>query len=145
MPAHREALLQDEQASAPSSRSGHVPIPSPSVQGRPDPAFPALSMALTGDWRSRQTPRRHPRQRGGRASGDRLPRAWDRGFNYLARSPVAARFGLGVLEELAMRRLLVAQLASRSGDFIVIAALPFAVFSIGGSGTQVGITFGAGL
>lgn len=43
-----------------------------------------------------------------------------------------------------MRRLLMAQLASRSGDFIVIAALPFAVFSIGGSGTQVGIAFGAG-
>jgi len=43
-----------------------------------------------------------------------------------------------------MRRLLMAQLASRSGDFIVIAALPFAVFSIGGSATQVGIAFGAG-
>ncbi len=43
-----------------------------------------------------------------------------------------------------MRRLVAAQLTSVSGDFIVIAALPFAVFSVGGSGAQVGIAFGAG-
>jgi predicted MFS family arabinose efflux permease len=43
-----------------------------------------------------------------------------------------------------MRRFLAAQLASISGDFIVIAALPFAVFAIGGSGAEVGIAFGAG-
>lgn len=43
-----------------------------------------------------------------------------------------------------MRRFLAAQLASYSGDFIVIAALPFAVFAIGGSGGQVAIAFGAG-
>jgi MFS family permease len=43
-----------------------------------------------------------------------------------------------------VRRFLAAQLASISGDFIVIAALPFAVFALGGSGVQVGIAFGAG-
>jgi MFS family permease len=43
-----------------------------------------------------------------------------------------------------MRRFLAAQLASTSGDFIVIAALPFAVFSVGGSSAQVGVAFGAG-
>jgi MFS family permease len=43
-----------------------------------------------------------------------------------------------------MRRFLAAQLASISGDFIVIAALPFAVFAIGGSGAEVGVAFGAG-
>jgi MFS family permease len=49
-----------------------------------------------------------------------------------------------VLREKSMRRFLAAQLASISGDFIVIAALPFAVFAIGGSGAEVGIAFGAG-
>jgi MFS family permease len=51
-----------------------------------------------------------------------------------------------VLGEPNLQRLLAGQLTSFSGDFIVIAALPFAVFSIGGSGTQVSIAFGvAGL
>jgi len=40
--------------------------------------------------------------------------------------------------------LLAAQLTSISGDFIVIAALPFAVFSIGGSSAQVSLAFGTG-
>jgi len=49
-----------------------------------------------------------------------------------------------VLQQRDVRRFLAAQLASISGDFIVIAALPFAVFALGGSGAQVGIAFGAG-
>jgi MFS family permease len=40
-----------------------------------------------------------------------------------------------------MQSLFAAQLASVSGDFIVIASLPFAVFAIGGSGGEVGIAF----
>ncbi len=72
----------------------------------PGARIPALSMALTGHWRSRQMPGRHPPQRGGPASGGGLPRARDRGFNCLARSPVAAPFGLGVLEERPILRRL---------------------------------------
>jgi len=40
------------------------------------------------------------------------------------------------------RWLLGAQLASLIGDYMVLAALPFAVFAIGGSAAQVGIAFG---
>jgi MFS family permease len=97
-------------------------------------------MALTGAGRSHQMPRR-PSPWGDAASGGFSK---NRGVDRLTRSRVGARLGLGVLETGAMRRLLVAQLASTSGDFLVIAALPFAIFSIGGSSAQVGIAFGGG-
>jgi MFS family permease len=48
------------------------------------------------------------------------------------------------LRDRSLRRLLGAQITSISGDFIVIAALPFAVFEIGGDSTQVSVAFGAG-
>lgn len=47
------------------------------------------------------------------------------------------------LRERRFRRLLAAQWASLIGDYIVIAALPFAVFSIGGSAGEVGLAFAA--
>lgn len=56
---------------------------------------------------------------------------------------VAALLDLGVLRERALRRLLAAHWASTIGDVIVIIALPFAIFEIGGSATEVGIAFGA--
>lgn len=75
------------------------------------------------------------------ANGEALPAASRR-----HRSPrdrlAEARDHLQVLGEPNLQRLLAAQLTSFSGDFIVIAALPFAVFSIGGSGTEVSIAFG---
>jgi MFS family permease len=52
------------------------------------------------------------------------------------------RTGLGALRQRSLRHLLAAQLTSVTGDYIVIAALPFAVFSIGGSTTQVSVAFG---
>ena|SRR6478609_5691785 len=94
------------------------------------------------DQGSRQAPR-HRRQHGGaalggvrlRRAGARIPRVrWQK----------ASQLGFGVLQQRDVRRFLAAQLASISGDFIVIAALPFAVFALGGSGAQVGIAFGAG-
>lgn len=54
------------------------------------------------------------------------------------------RLNFGALRDPSLRRLLAAQLTSVSGDYIVIAALPFAVFSIGGSTAQVSIAFGTG-
>lgn len=50
--------------------------------------------------------------------------------------------GLGALRERPLRRLLLAQLTSVTGDYIVIAALPFAVFAMGGTTVQVGLAFG---
>lgn len=46
---------------------------------------------------------------------------------------------LSALHESPLRRLVLAQLASSVGDFMVLGALPFAVFSIGGSVGQVGL------
>jgi MFS family permease len=46
---------------------------------------------------------------------------------------------LSVLREGGLGRLVLAQFASTVGDLMVIAALPFAVFSIGGSIGQVGV------
>lgn len=46
---------------------------------------------------------------------------------------------LSVLREGNLPRLVLAQLASSVGDLMVLAALPFAVLSIGGSMAQVGI------
>src|SRR5262245_46448532 len=51
--------------------------------------------------------------------------------------------GLGTLREANFRWLIGAQWTSLIGDYMVLAALPFAVFAIGGSATQVGIAFGA--
>jgi MFS family permease len=52
-------------------------------------------------------------------------------------------FDLSVLREGNLHRLVLAQLASSAGDLMVLAALPFAVLSIGGSMTQVGIALAA--
>jgi MFS family permease len=103
-------------------------------------------MALIGDGGGRQGPRRHIRcqQSGGAAPGGALRERWVKGIGSLIRSGRVSQIGLGVLQERSARRFLTAQLLSISGDFIVIAALPFAVFSIGGSGLEVGIAFGAG-
>lgn len=89
-------------------------------------------------------PRRRYRQHGDAAFSGAFLKAWVRTVGWLVRSPGAARIGIGVLRERPMRRFLAAQVASISGDFMVIAALPFAVFLVGGGGTQVGIAFGAG-
>jgi MFS family permease len=51
--------------------------------------------------------------------------------------------GLGALREANFRWLIGAQWASHVGDYMTLAALPFAVFAVGGSTTQVGIAFGA--
>ncbi len=50
--------------------------------------------------------------------------------------------GFGALKERPLRRLLLAQLTSVTGDYVVIAALPFAVFAMGGTVAQVGLAFG---
>lgn len=50
---------------------------------------------------------------------------------------------LSALREGRLRRLVLAQFSSAVGDFMVLAALPFAVFSIGGSVDQVGIALAA--
>ncbi len=52
-------------------------------------------------------------------------------------------FDLSVLREGNLYRLVLAQLASSVGDLMVLAALPFAVLSIGGSMAQVGIALAA--
>lgn len=41
------------------------------------------------------------------------------------------------------RRLVFAELASLMGDFVVIAAMPFAVLSLGGSATEIGLVLAA--
>jgi MFS family permease len=46
---------------------------------------------------------------------------------------------LSVLREGGLHRLVLAQLTSTIGDLMVLAALPFAVFAIGGSIGQVGV------
>lgn len=92
----------------------------------------------------RQAPRHRRRQHGGAAMGGVL---WDRGPGARisrVRWRTASQLGLGVLRKRDVRRFLGAQLASISGDFIVIAALPFAIFALGGTGAQIGIAFGAG-
>lgn len=50
--------------------------------------------------------------------------------------------GLDALREPNFRWLIGAQWASLIGDYMVLTALPFAVFAIGGSAEQVGIAFG---
>jgi MFS family permease len=54
----------------------------------------------------------------------------------------AGVLGLDALREPDFRWLIGAQWASLVGDYMVLAALPFAVFAIGGSAAQVGIAFG---
>jgi MFS family permease len=56
---------------------------------------------------------------------------------------MASVLDLSPLREGQLRRLVLAQLTSTAGDFMVLAALPFAVFSIGGSVGQVGIALAA--
>ena len=56
--------------------------------------------------------------------------------------PRGAGLWLGPLREANFRRLAGAQWASLLGDYMILAALPFAVFAVGGSTTQVGIAFG---
>ncbi len=56
---------------------------------------------------------------------------------------VKRAFDLSALREGQLRRLVLAQLTSSVGDLMVLAALPFAVLSIGGSITQVGIALAA--
>jgi hypothetical protein len=46
------------------------------------------------------------------------------------------------LREANFRRLIGAQSASLVGDYMILAAMPFAVFAVSGSTTQVGIAFG---
>jgi MFS family permease len=50
--------------------------------------------------------------------------------------------GLGALRAAPLRRLLLAQVTSTSGDYIVLVSLPFAIFSMGGGGVQVGLALG---
>jgi MFS family permease len=50
--------------------------------------------------------------------------------------------GLDALREPNFRWLIGAQWTSLVGDYMVLAALPFAVFAVGGSSAQVGIAFG---
>jgi MFS family permease len=92
----------------------------------------------------RQTPRHQGPRPGGAALGgasrDRRASARLR----RVRRQTASGLGFGVLRQGDVRRFLAAQLTSISGDFIVIAALPFAVFALGGSRVQVGLAFGAG-
>src|SRR5258705_7760399 len=52
-------------------------------------------------------------------------------------------FDLSVLREGGLHRLVFAQFASTVGDLMVLAALPFAIFSIGGSIGQVGVALAA--
>lgn len=98
------------------------------------------------DWDKggRQTPRRRRRQHGGAAFGGALSKRWDRGRSRQLRSQRASQLGFGVLREKDVRRFLAAQLTSISGDFIVIAILPFAVFAMGGSNAEVAAAFGIG-
>jgi len=56
---------------------------------------------------------------------------------------VRRAFDPSVLREGHLRRLVLAQLTSTAGDLMVLAALPFAVLSIGGSIAQVGIALAA--
>lgn len=52
----------------------------------------------------------------------------------------------GLLKESAARRVVGADLASLFGDFMVVAAMPFAVLSIGGSpGWVAGVLAAQGL
>jgi MFS family permease len=55
---------------------------------------------------------------------------------------VARALGLDALHEPNFRWLIGGQWASLIGDYMVLAALPFAVFAVGGSTAQVGIAFG---
>jgi MFS family permease len=93
---------------------------------------------------SRQAPRHHRCQQGGAALGGVTSNRRSRIRVPRVRWQKTSQLGFGVLRQQDVRRFLGAQLASISGDFIVIAALPFAVFALGGSGAQVGIAFGAG-
>ena len=103
-------------------------------------------MALTRSPSGLRVPRRRTScQQGGAAHGGTLRERWDRRAGSAIRSSgVGSQVGLSALRDSSLRRLLAAQLASICGDFVVITALPFAVFSIGGSTAQVGIAFGAG-
>ncbi len=47
------------------------------------------------------------------------------------------------LREAPVRRLALAQLTSATGDGMVLAALPFAIYGIGGSSAQVGLALAA--
>jgi MFS family permease len=66
----------------------------------------------------------------------------------MQRFVLALRSDAGALRDGRVRRLVGADLSSLTGDFMVLAAMPFAVLSIGGSGSQVGLALaaqGAGL
>jgi MFS family permease len=54
-----------------------------------------------------------------------------------------ANFDPSALREAPVRRLTLAQLTSTTGDGMVLVALPFAVYGIGGSSGQVGIALAA--
>jgi MFS family permease len=54
----------------------------------------------------------------------------------------ARALGLDALHEPNFRWLIGGQWASLIGDYMVLAALPFAVFAVGGSAAQIGIAFG---
>lgn len=54
----------------------------------------------------------------------------------------ARAVGLGALHEPNLRWLIGAQWTSLIGDYMVLVALPFAVFAVGGSTAQIGIAFG---
>jgi len=56
---------------------------------------------------------------------------------------VGRALDFSVLRGGGLHRLLLAQLASTVGDLMVLAVLPFAIFSIGGSIGQVGIALAA--
>jgi len=60
----------------------------------------------------------------------------------LDKRSTAASLGLAALRGANFRWLIGAQWTSLVGDYMILAALPFAVFAVGGSATQVGIAFG---
>lgn len=108
------------------------------------PARAPLRKLPDWDQGGRQTPRRRRRQHGGAAFSGAWSRRWVSAFSRQSRSRNASPLGSGVLREKDVRRFLAAQLTSVSGDFIVIAILPFAVFAMGGSNVEVAFAFGIG-
>lgn len=60
----------------------------------------------------------------------------------LDKRSTGASLGLDALREAHFRWLIGGQWTSLVGDYMILTALPFAVFAVGGSTTQVGIAFG---
>lgn len=105
------------------------------------PTRPLLKERSDGDRGGRQRPRRRRRQHGGAAFSG----AWSRCRVCFQRiGSRETQLGFGVLREKKVRRFLAAELTSISGDFMVIAILPFAVFAVGGSKVEVAAAFGLG-